>query len=190
MDAPDSAIANGHCDQADTHRSSSPADRENLNGHAGKSSSVDTQCTPAAERRRHAKSGLYVRSINGLKLRDRKVQRLVRKMLNVMDWLEPADEPACRAWAQLEILADSAFIILQTIGIIDRAGNPKRLLTDFRQLRQAQLAYERELRMTPAARIAIKANSGHAPFDLAAKMAATDIEDVPDDEKADDNAQR
>jgi hypothetical protein len=55
---------------------------------------------------------------------------------------EPADEPACRVWAELEILADRAFIILQTIGIIDRAGNPKRLLTDFRQLRQAQLAYE------------------------------------------------
>jgi hypothetical protein len=120
-----------------------------------------------AKPRRHARSGLYVRSTNGLKLRDRKVQRLVRKMLNVMDWLEPADEPACRAWAQLEILADSAFIILQTIGIIDRAGNPKRLLTDFRQLRQAQLAYERELGMTPQARMQLQANGTRAALDLA-----------------------
>jgi hypothetical protein len=113
------------------------------------------------------KHSLYVRSASGLKLRDRKVQRLVRAMRVAMPWLEDSDVPACRAWAQLEILSDQAFAILRMIGIIDRQGNPKRLLTDFRQLRQAQLAYERELGMTPQARMQLKANNTRAALDLA-----------------------
>jgi hypothetical protein len=127
-----------------------------------------------------AKTGLYVRSASGLKLRDRKVQRLVRMMRIAMPWLEEADVPACRAWAQIEILADMAYTMLQRISIINDKSEPRRLLTDFRQLRQAQLMYARELGMTPAARMAIKASGTRAPLDLAAAMANGDVEDVPD----------
>jgi hypothetical protein len=137
---------------------------------------VPTQC-PTNSPSKHVKSGLYVRSANGLKLRDRKVQRLVRAMRNTMHWLEESDIPACRAWAQLEILSDRAFAILRGVGLINRSGDPIRLLTDFRQLRLAQLAYERELGMTPVARKALQAN-GRAPLDLAAAMANGDVEDV------------
>ncbi len=41
-----------------------------------------------------------------------------------------------------------------------------------RNCRQCQLSYERELGMTPAARMAIKANGTRAAVDLAAAMAA------------------
>jgi len=90
-----------------------------------------------------------------------------------MPWLEDCDVPACRAWAQLEILADTAFAVLRKLFIINKEGEPRRLLTDFRQLRQAQLAYERELGMTPAARMGIRANGTRAVFDLAAQLAET-----------------
>jgi hypothetical protein len=113
-----------------------------------------------------------VRSTNGLKLRDRKVQRLVRAMRLAMPWLEPSDIPACRSWAQLEILSDRAFAILNSVGLVNRSGEPLRLLTDFRQLRLAQLAYERELGMTPASRQALRTAGDNAAFDLAAVAAA------------------
>jgi hypothetical protein len=141
---------------------------------------------------RRAKTGLYVRSASGLKLRDRKVQRLVRAMRVAMPWLEEADIPTCRAWAQLEILADIAYAMLTRIGIISNniKCEPRRLLTDYRQLRQAQLSYARELGMTPAARMAIKASGTRAALDLPGAMASTDVEDVPDDEDAGENAPR
>jgi hypothetical protein len=93
-----------------------------------------------------------------------------------MPWIDDSDAPACRAWAQLEILSDQAYAVLRTVGILNREGEPRRLLTDIRQLRQAQLAYARELGMTPAARMAIKANGTKAALDLAAAMAAGDTE--------------
>jgi len=56
-------------------------------------------------------------------------------------------------------------------GLLNAEGEPRRLLTDFRQLRQVQLSYERELGMTPAARMAIKASGTRAALDLVAMMA-------------------
>jgi hypothetical protein len=41
------------------------------------------------------KTGLYVLSASGLKLRDRKAQRLVRSMRVAMPWPEDSDVPAC-----------------------------------------------------------------------------------------------
>jgi hypothetical protein len=122
--------------------------------------------------------GLYVKARNGLKLRSRKVRILVQKMRASMHWLEDSDLPACRAWAELEILGSTAFAELQMNGITNDAGEPRRLLTDYRQIRQAQLAYERELGMTPAARIAIKATGTRAALDLAARMAQSEVDDV------------
>jgi len=93
-------------------------------------------------------------------------------MKNVMLWLEPSDMPAARAWAELETLGANVFAELAVNGVTNTEGEPRRLLTELRQLRQAQLAYARELGMTPAARMAINANGTRAALDLAAAMAS------------------
>src|SRR5436309_8722112 len=107
-------------------------------------------------------TGLYVRAANGLKLRHRRVRRLVAKMHAAMPWLAAADLPACRAWAELEILGARAFAELEENGITNAAGEPRRLLGEFRQLRQAQLAFERDLGMTPAARMSLRVGDSRA----------------------------
>ena len=114
----------------------------------------------SAERRQRqlasVKTGLYVKATNGVKLRHRKVRRLVTKMRAAMPWLVDADLPTCRAWAELELLGARAFAELEANGITNEHGEPRRLLAEFRQLRQAQLAYERDLGMTPAARMSLR----------------------------------
>jgi len=121
---------------------------------------------------RPVKTGMYVKAPNGLRLRHRRVRRLVAKMHESMPWLAPADLPACRAWAELEILGARAFAELETNGITNTAGEPRRLLGEYRQLRQAQLAYERDLGMTPAARMALRVNDSRArSTDLLAQLA-------------------
>ena len=127
-------------------------------------------------------TGLYIKTAKGLRLRHRKVRRLVEKIRASMPWLERSDVPACRAWAELEILGATVFAELHLNGITNVEGEPRRLLTEYRQLRQAQLAYERELGMTPAARMAIKANGTRAALDLAAAMAKADETDISDGE--------
>jgi hypothetical protein len=126
---------------------------------------------PAPAPRKRAQTGLYVKSKNGLKLRDRKVSRLVQKMRTAMHWLEPSDFPTCRAWAELEILAGEVYAALRMMGVINAKGEGRRLLDDYRKLRQTQALYARELGMTPAARMAIKATGTRAAIDLAAAMA-------------------
>ncbi len=64
-----------------------------------------------------------------------------------------------------------AFADLRERGIANDGGEPRRMLGEFRQLRQAQLAYERELGMTPAARMAIKVSSTRAALDLVGALA-------------------
>ena len=127
------------------------------------------------------KTGLHVRAANGLKLRHRRVRRLVAKMHAAMPWLAAADLPACRAWAELEILGARAFAELEENGITNAAGEPRRLLGEFRQLRQAQLAFERDLGMTPSSRMTLRVGGARArSLDLVASCAAgTDTEDAP-----------
>jgi hypothetical protein len=48
----------------------------------------------------------------------------------------------------------------------------RRLVDAHQQNKLPQLAFARELGLTPAARMAIKANGTHAPFDLPAEMIA------------------
>ena len=131
--------------------------------------------------RRHASSGLYIKAENGMKLRHRRIRRLVEKMRVTMIWLEPSDLPAARAWAELEILGANVFAELAANGVTNPQGEPRRLLTELRQLRQAQLAYARELGMTPAARMAIKANGTRAAVDLAAAMASVGEQEVEEE---------
>ena len=99
---------------------------------------------------------------SGLKLRHRKVRRLVTKMRQAMPWLADADLPACRAWAEMELLGAHAFADLETNGLATEKGEPRRLLAEYRQLRQAQLAYERDLGMTPLARMSLRVGDSKA----------------------------
>jgi hypothetical protein len=129
---------------------------------------------------RQASTGLYVRARPGLRLRDKKVERLVRKMRTAMYWLESADLPACRAWAELEYLSGQVYAVLRAMGVQNSQGESRRLLDDYRKLRQTQAVYARELGMTPAARMAIKATGTRAAFDLTAAMAnaGNEVEEV------------
>jgi hypothetical protein len=120
---------------------------------------------------KHARTGLYVRASAGLKLRDKKVERLARKVRAVLPWLEPSDFPAVRAWAELEYLAGQVYAALRVGSVINAKGEARRLLDDYRKLRQTQAMLSRELGMTPAARMALKASGTRAAFDLAAEMA-------------------
>jgi len=88
-------------------------------------------------------------------------------MYAAMPWLQASDLPTARAWARLELIIDTVYAILHTIGPMNGQAEPRRLLGEWRQLQQAQLAYARELGMTPAARMAIKASGTSAALDLA-----------------------
>jgi hypothetical protein len=128
-----------------------------------------------------ARTGLYVRAQPGLRLRDKKVERLARKMRSVMPWLEPSDTPTARAWAEFEFLAGQVYAALRAFGVLNREGEARRLLDDYRKLRQTQVVLARELGMTPAARMAIKANGTKAALDLAAAMATAEDTETEDD---------
>ena len=127
---------------------------------------------------RQGSSGLYVRAAPGLRLRDKKVERLVRKMRMVMHWLEPSDFATCRAWAELEILAGQVYATLRAMGVVNGKGESRRLLDDYRKLRQTQAVFARELGMTPAARMALKASGTRAALDLPAMLAADAADDA------------
>src|ERR1019366_8165782 len=120
-----------------------------------------------------AQTGLYVRASAGLRLRDKKVERLARKVRSVLSWLEPSDFPAVRAWAEFEYLAGQVYAALRAGSVINAKGEARRLLDDYRKLRLAQAVLSRELGMTPAARMALKATGTRAAFDLPAAMIET-----------------
>ena len=122
---------------------------------------------PAAKE--HAHTGLYVRGSKGLPIRDQRVRKLARRMFAPMHWLEESDAPADRAWCELEILSNRVYAELRERGVVNEQGEARRLLHDYRQLRQTQALLSRELGLTPAARMALKA-SGKAAFDLASAM--------------------
>jgi hypothetical protein len=91
----------------------------------------ETPHAPAAGK--HLSSGLYVRAAPGLRLRDKKVERLVRKMHVVMHWLEPSHFATCRAWAELEILAGQVDATLRAMGVVNSKGESRRRLDDYRK---------------------------------------------------------
>jgi hypothetical protein len=121
-------------------------------------------------------TGLYCRSPAGLRLRDKKVERLVRKMRTEMHWVEPSDFPMMRAWAELEVLATRVYAELRDQGVINAGCDTRRLLDDYRKLRATQITLSRELGMSPASRMAFRATGTRTAFDLAAQMAQPDNE--------------
>lgn len=131
--------------------------------------------------RRLARTGLYARSPSALQVRAERVRRLVVRMRKTMPWLEPSDTPAARAWAELEILGAHAFAELEKNGLLNANGDPRRLFTDLLRLRQVQVTYARELGMTPAARVALKAHAADVALDIVGRFARGDVEGDPDE---------
>jgi hypothetical protein len=121
------------------------------------------------------KHGLYVRAAPTIRLRDKKVARLVRTMRNVLLHITEADIPACRAWAQLELVCDQLYAFLRAAGIFNSKGEAKRLIHDLRQMRQTQLTYANALGLTPAARMQIKATGERVALDLSEDVTARAI---------------
>jgi hypothetical protein len=80
---------------------------------------------------------------------------------------------AIYSFCEFEFLALRAFAALKS-SVINPEGDSRRLLGDFRQLRQTQLMFARELGLTPASlasiRSLLKRESGAEPVDLAALM--------------------
>jgi len=80
-------------------------------------------------------------------------------MFEVMPWLQDSDEPVARTWAGLEVISASLLAELEQGGVVtskDRAAaEPRRLLTEYRQLKGVQLAHAKELAMTPMSRASL-----------------------------------
>jgi hypothetical protein len=119
---------------------------------------------------KHASTGLYVRASAGYRLRDKKVERLARKVRDALPWLEPADFPAVRTWAEMEYLAGQVYAALRAGSVINVKGEARRLLHDYRQMRIAQASIAASLGMTPASRMALKATGTRTAFDLPLEM--------------------
>lgn len=123
--------------------------------------------------------GLYARSPSALEIRGRKVARLMRRLRLVVPWLEPSDESTARAYCELEILSAAIFASLTKTGTTRVSADGKdlevRALVDaHRQMKQAQLAYARELGLTPLARAALKVAGTRSAFDLPSAMSAAE----------------
>lgn len=125
--------------------------------------------TPATVK---ARTGLYARSDSALRIRAERVRRIVANMRRAMPWLTPADTPAMKGWAELEVLSATVFAWLLRLNVLTDKGEPRRLLSEHRQLKLAQLQYETALGMTPLSRATLKLNTTRAAFDLPAEMIA------------------
>jgi hypothetical protein len=101
----------------------------------------------------------------------------MRKLRVIAPWIEPSDEPVARAYCELEIISAGIFAALTKIGLLNGKADARQLVDVHRKLRLSALMHARELGLTPAARMAIKANGTKAALDIAAAMAAE-----PDDE--------
>jgi hypothetical protein len=87
-----------------------------------------------------------------------------------MPGLTSADMPAMRGWAELEVLSATVFAWLLKLNVLNSKGEPRRLLSEDRQMKLAQLSYESALGMTPPSRATLKLNVTRAALDLPAEM--------------------
>jgi hypothetical protein len=89
-----------------------------------------------------------------------------------MPWLTRADGPAMKRWAELEVLSATVFAWLLKLNVLNSKGEPRRLLSEHRQLKIAQLQYETALGMTPLSSATLKLNTTRAALDLPPEMVA------------------
>lgn len=117
------------------------------------------------------RSGVFVKSPRGLIRRAKQVAQLVRRMRQHMPWLMDSDLPVARQWADLELIRAAIVEVLNLDGPLNKAGVPRRLLTELRWITNSQLTYSRELGMTPASRAMIQATNTNSAIDVALQCA-------------------
>jgi hypothetical protein len=141
---------------------------------------VETQSKPQSKRL-YGKTRLYIRGIE----RDPLVQLFVEKIQDVMP--EIADDRfyvTLYAWCELEIVALRSYAALKDGVTNDQTGDSRRLVNDWRQLRSTQLAFSRELGLTPASLASIRAilNQSNGRDGLAdtatTRLAVLDVSDA------------
>jgi hypothetical protein len=110
----------------------------------------------------------------GILRRGRHVAELVTKAAEQMLWLRDEHSPLLRQWAELEVIRRAAFAGLVKMCIFsevkDDQVSVKRLVHDHRQIAQTHLMFQRELGMTPLARVQLS-DPKQSEFDLVAAMA-------------------
>jgi hypothetical protein len=122
--------------------------------------------------KKNSRTGLYSRSPTARRLRDNQVNYHLRKMRALCPWLERSDIYVARRFAELELLASRAYAELRARTLANDEGRSRRLLDDYRRLVALSIVAARELGLSPAARMAIKANSANAALDLVGQFAA------------------
>ncbi len=139
-------------------------------GEAGKGTNPPARSRGRPRGSGHAKTGVYVRSPNGLKLRDRSVQRIVAKTRALCPWIQGPDLPLLRRWSELELHASYVHAALRKFGILNGRGEARRLLDEHRKLSLAQLAIGAELGLNPHARAQMQSMSRNLPIDIDAAL--------------------
>jgi hypothetical protein len=123
---------------------------------------------------KHTRTGLYIRSKQGLRVRDKNVERLARRARNLAPWAQPGDFPLFKAWAQFEYLCMEVYGAIKMLGVLNNRNEARRLLDDFRKLRMGQLQVAAALGLTPAGRIEMQSAASGIAVDLAKQMAELD----------------
>jgi hypothetical protein len=122
-------------------------------------------------KRQLVRTGNYASSPVARQLRDGQVRNIVRRLRMLCPWIEASDIHLTRRFCELELLSSRAYQALRNGELLNDKGESRRLLSDYRQLVMAQTAVARELGLSPAARMAIKANSTSAALDLVGEFA-------------------
>jgi hypothetical protein len=122
---------------------------------------------------RKGKHGLYVTGEAALRVRAQRVRRIVAAMRRAMPWLTPADTPAMKGWAELEVLSATVFAWLLKLNVLNSESEPRKLLSEHRQLKLAQLQYETQLGMTPLSRATLKLTTTRMALDISPEMGAS-----------------
>jgi hypothetical protein len=131
--------------------------------------------------RSYQRTTLYVRAAQGLQLRDKKTERLARRVRAILPWFSESDGPAVRTWAEYEILCGQVFAAIRTGGVVSENGLIKRLVNDYRQMRNAQFLWATAIGLTPSSRLALRTQ--------APKLVDTlDLESFRADDRADEDA--
>jgi hypothetical protein len=102
--------------------------------------------SPAERKQRRIaplKTGVYAKTSDALRLRNRRVRYLMRRAKQVMPWLSPSDEATLRAWCEMEFLCAAMWVDLVTDGHLTESGHTRRLITEYRLMRATQRTYAR-----------------------------------------------
>jgi hypothetical protein len=118
----------------------------------GSGQAADRALSPAEQRQREKaarRHGLYARSRQATRTRHYRAGRLLSRLQDLKQ-LDEVQIPAARAWCEHEILATDAYAALMHEQA-EGAEQNEKLLDMYLRIRSRQLAYAKELGLTPAA---------------------------------------